>query len=202
MRLDRRSVLNNTRDGFETMPTLETPRLILRPLRQEDAPMIQKYFGCWEVIQHLSSHVPWPYPDDAAEQFVAGRLAEVAGCSDIIWAITERGNDSLIGVLDYIAEDQGMGNRGFWLGVPWHGRGYMTEAILAFQEYAFKDLKLERVVVENSVDNPASRRIKEKTGARFVGVVAGSFSNGGTQSERWEVTQESWADFCATRQVD
>ncbi len=179
------------------MPTLETPRLILRPLRLEDAPMIQKYFGCWEVVQHLSSHVPWPYPEDAAEQFVAGRLAQVAEGSDIVWAITERGNDSLIGVLDYSAEDQGLGNRGFWLGVPWHGLGYMTEAVLAFQHYVFTELKLDRIVVSNSISNPASRRIKEKTGGRFMGLVAGSFRNGETQSEQWEITQESWSAFCS-----
>lgn len=181
------------------MAILETPRLVLRPLRETDAPAIQEHFACWEIIQHLSTGVPWPYPEDGAADYVAKRLKEIAEGSDRTWAITERGEDRLIGVLDYVAEDKGAGNRGFWLGVPWQGRGYMTEAVLAFHEYAFSEMKLTRIVVDNAVNNPRSRRIKEKTGARLLGVIPFKHRDGTTESEQWEVTAESWAAFCASR---
>ncbi len=39
-------------------PVLETQRLLLRPLRQEDVPAIQRRFPRWEVVRYLAAHVP------------------------------------------------------------------------------------------------------------------------------------------------
>ncbi|MGB0640404.1 MAG: hypothetical protein ACPGTU_13765 [Myxococcota bacterium] len=50
-------------------PTLLTDRLKLRRVIEADAPDIQAGFGSWAVIQNLSPKVPWPYPDDGAEQW-------------------------------------------------------------------------------------------------------------------------------------
>ena len=52
-------------------PVLHTPRLVLRPLRSKDAPVIQKRFANWEVVRWLDAKVPWPYPADGAANFVA-----------------------------------------------------------------------------------------------------------------------------------
>jgi ribosomal-protein-alanine N-acetyltransferase len=46
--------------------TIQTQRLILRPLAVSDAPAIQRHFNNWNIIQNLASVVPWPYPDDGA----------------------------------------------------------------------------------------------------------------------------------------
>ena len=40
-------------------PVLETRRLILRPLRQEDVPAIQRRFPRWEIVRYLAARVPW-----------------------------------------------------------------------------------------------------------------------------------------------
>ena len=58
-------------------PVLETPRLILRPLRASDAPTIQRRFPQWEVVRFLSAIVPWPYPPDGAAANTAACLAEL-----------------------------------------------------------------------------------------------------------------------------
>jgi RimJ/RimL family protein N-acetyltransferase len=109
------------------------------------------------------------------------------------WAIIEKAEDQFIGIMDYMTEDNGSGNRGFWLAGPWQGRGYMTEAVIAVQDYLFFELQLDRIVVKNAVDNPASRRIKEKTGARRLGTTQFAHRNGCSETEIWEVTRESWA---------
>jgi ribosomal-protein-alanine N-acetyltransferase len=175
-------------------PTLKTERLVLRPPRLEDAPSIQEHFAHWEIIQHLSTGVPWPYPENGAQEFLEKRLEYEKQNEDLMWAITERGREEeLIGFIDYMAEDSGGGNRGFWLGQPWHGRGYMTETVYAMQDHLFFDLGLKRIVVGNATDNPVSRRVKEKTGARYLETVPFVHRNGCTESEMWEVTRESWA---------
>ena len=115
---------------------------------------------------------------------------------DLVWAIAEKqGSGQLIGVIHYMAEDTGAGHRGFWLGGPWQGRGYMTEAVIAVQDYLFLELGLERVVVTNSVNNPASRRIKEKTGAKWLGRISFPHRDGCDESEAWEITREEWCRF-------
>jgi RimJ/RimL family protein N-acetyltransferase len=72
-------------------PVLETLRLILRPLRLDDAPTIQRRFPHWEVVRHLSADIPWPYPADGAAHHVAERVAEMARGEKLHWAITLKG---------------------------------------------------------------------------------------------------------------
>ena len=58
-------------------PTLQTERLVLRPLALSDAPAIQRHFNNWNIIQHLAQVVP-----DLAELKVgeqSGRL-NAGGC--------------------------------------------------------------------------------------------------------------------------
>jgi ribosomal-protein-alanine N-acetyltransferase len=67
--------------------------------------------------------------------------------------------------------DNPKGNRGFWLAEPCWNRGLMTEAIAAVNDFAFQTLGLESFHVCNAASNAASRRVKQKTGAEFVGYI-------------------------------
>ena len=175
------------------MTILETHRLRLRPLHLGDAPRIQRYFAQWDIVKHLSNRVPWPYPEGAAEAFVLHRLTEIEQSKDESWAITEKTNDGLIGLIDYFHEGRGdAGHRGFWLGQPWQGNGYMTEAVCAVHDYLFDVCHVRRLTFENATNNPASRRIKEKTGARWTGRVSAAYVDGWTEGETWELTAEDW----------
>ena len=51
------------------MDDLETARLLLKPLTLDDADQVQRLFPHWEVVKHLASVVPWPYPEDGAFTF-------------------------------------------------------------------------------------------------------------------------------------
>jgi hypothetical protein len=59
-------------------PTIQVPRLLLRPLALSDAPPILRHFNNWNIIRNLASVVPWPYPDDGAETFVRLQLEKIA----------------------------------------------------------------------------------------------------------------------------
>ena len=69
----------------------------------------------------------------------------------------------------------------------------MTEAVEALQDFVFFELGVEKIVVTNAKFNAASRRIKEKTGAAYVGTAHSPHHGGGTESDLWEVTREAWA---------
>ena len=174
------------------MSTIITSRLVLRPLRTSDAEAIQEHFPHWEIVQHLGDQIPWPYPPDGATQFVAIRLKKIETSQDESWAITLKGSDELIGLVDYVADDDEAGNRGFWLGQQWWGKGYMTEVIEAFHYYAFEVLKLEKLTFVNAANNPASKRIKEKTGATHVGMTRFRHLDGVEESDKWELTGSQW----------
>ena len=177
-------------------PTIKTERLILRPITREDTENVQRYFGVWGVIKHLSVQVPWPYPDDGAQQFLDTVLEKFEMGNEIGWAICEINRpEYLIGFIHYTADASHGGNRGFWLGEPYQGKGYMTEAVIHMQDYLFFDLKIPSISVMNSIDNTQSHRIKEKTGATLIGETNFEHRNGVNRSFLWEITRENWAKF-------
>lgn len=179
------------------IPTLETKRLILRPVSIDDAPAIQKYFNNWNIIKNLSTAAPWPYPDNGAETFLCDiALPAMKKGEACVWGILskEEGATEVIGIVDYrkTATPDG-GNRGFWLAEPFWGQGYMTEAVEAVQDYLFFDLEIDHIIVTNVKSNPASRRIKEKTGARFLRIEENDNHHADNkETEVWEVTREGW----------
>ena len=58
--------------------------------------------------------------------------------------------------------------RGFWLDPEYQGQGLMTEAADRVTDYAFRELGWPYLWLRNAQENHASRRIKEKQGARLV----------------------------------
>ena len=83
-------------------------------------------------------------------------------------------------------------NRGFWLGLPWHGQGLMTEASDAATDYWFTVLGFKVLRVPKAIANTASRRISEKQGMRVIATVERDYVCGRLPAEIWEVTAEEW----------
>lgn len=183
-------------------PTLQTDRLILRALKSSDALGIQRYFPHWNIVQHLSTNVPWPYPTDGAKYFVEEASRATRSDEKMFWALTVKGSDDeCVGVIEYIIKDRGIGNRGFWLAEHLQGCGLMTEAIEAMQDYIFFDLQVEKIRVGNSPQNPASRRIKEKTGGIYIGTATLSHHSGCNTVEFWEITGERLGSATGVRSL-
>ena len=175
-------------------PVLQTPRLILRPLSLDDAPAVQRHFNNWNIIRNLATVVPWPYPDDGAETFIRHELQLAASEEIYNWVLVLRpGDGEAIGNIRLRpGSDAPKGNRGFWLAEPYWNRGLMTEAVAAVNDFAFATLGIESFYVCNAASNRASRRVKQKTGAEFVGYIELPHHNGQSKAEKWKVTREGW----------
>ncbi len=87
-------------------------------------------------------------------------------------------------------------NRGFWLARKCWGKGLMTEAVRPIVDHAFSELGFPKLILANAVGNVGSRRVKEKTGARLLGVTPAKFVDPEfTSHELWELTREDWEKF-------
>jgi len=173
-------------------PQLETARLRLRPLELADAEQAQALFAQWEVVRYLSDKVPWPYPPDGAYKFYRDVALPAAGRGEAWhWTLRLKSDPGcLIGAISLMRGEEI--NRGFWLGVPWHGQGLMTEACEAATRYWFETLGFPLLRVPKAAANIASRRISERQGMRVVETRAGDYVCGPLLTEVWEITAEEW----------
>jgi ribosomal-protein-alanine N-acetyltransferase len=186
--------MTTSRPAMPPTPTLETERLVLRPLCEDDTPVIQRRFPRWEIVRHLTAHVPWPYPADNAAKHVAQCLVEMARGEKCHWAITLKdGPDELIGRIDLWPDDgKSRDQRGFWLDPEFQGRGLMTEAADRVTDFAFRDLGWPHLWLSNAEANGASGRIKEKQGARLVGREPFRYVEGLGTRLVWLIEREAW----------
>ena len=172
-------------------PTLETARLILRPLELGDAERIQELFGQWEIVRLLNARVPWPFHEGGAlENIRDTALPGIERGEQWDWTLRLKTEpETIIGRIGlYLGEN----NRGFWMGLPWQGQGLMTEAVIAVTDYWFEVLGFPMLRVPKAVENVGSRRISEKTGMRVVEMKESEYVSGRLPTEVWEITAEEW----------
>jgi [ribosomal protein S5]-alanine N-acetyltransferase len=173
---------------------LKTARLELRPLELADAEAAQKLFPHWEIVKYLNSRVPWPYPDDGALMHYRDHvLPGMERGDEWHWSLRLKSEPGqLIGSIGLMKGDRG--NRGFWMGQAWQGRGLMTEAVEAVTDYWFDVLGFAVLRAPKAVGNTASRRISEKTGMRLIGIEEQDSVSGRLPTEIWEITAEEWRE--------
>ncbi|NRA64509.1 MAG: GNAT family N-acetyltransferase [Pseudobacteriovorax sp.] len=177
----------------KNFPTLETKRLTLRDIRESDTDAYQAFFQDYDLVRFLNANIPWPYPDGAALSWIRDHLIAKQGKGLWAWAICSKENtDTFMGVIEIQINDK-VGSRGFWLGRPYWGKGFMSEAADAVLDYAFANLNVDKFLLENAVENTASSKIKAKQGAKLLGIKDSAFVDKAiTKSENWELTKDSW----------
>ena len=150
-------------------PTLETERLLLRPLQINDAAEVRRLVGDIRVAENLSV-VPHPYPEGLAEEWIAGQRTEYEAGRHLTFGIVAKETGNLMGVISlHPGEDLLRAEVGYWVGVPFWGRGYTTEALIEMIRFGFDDFALQRIYACHFASNPASGRVMEKAGMKLEG---------------------------------
>ena len=151
---------------------LHTDRLLLRPFRETDADAL---FACCRNPK-LGGNAGWkPHetPEESSEILHRIFLGQPG-----VWAVTERGNERLIGSAGIVGDLKRENDRarmlGYWLDEACWGRGLMTEAVRAVLRYGFETMALELVSAYCYPDNLRSRRVLEKCGFRYEGTLHGA----------------------------
>ncbi|MEQ1653510.1 MAG: GNAT family N-acetyltransferase [Hyphomicrobium sp.] len=144
---------------------MKTERLTLRSLVEADATRIASLAGAWEIAS-MTGRIPFPYSADAAKHWVTG-LAD----GEMVFGIDHNGE--LIGICGYTLEGNRAAQLGYWIGQPYWGQGFATEAAHALIDYGFMKGGVRRFIGRHFTDNHGSARVIQKLGFRASGTGTG-----------------------------
>ena len=147
------------------MSILKTERLVLRPFNENDA---QAMYESWTYDSRVAEYCRW-YPHEnisVTENLLKMYLGEAENGFQYRWAITLADTGKLIGCIDIVDIEQC--EIGYVLSYDFWGKGIMTETVKAVINELFR-CGFDRVTARHAVDNPASGRVMEKCGMKYIG---------------------------------
>ena len=152
---------------------LQTRRLLLRAYTSADIPALVPLIGAREVAA-TTLRIPHPYTEAIAREFIALAEKDEASGSCVRCGIILRESGALCGGVGLqIESDHRRAELGYWIGVPYWGNGYATEAAMAMVQYGFEARALQRIFASHFSRNGASGRVLRKIGMRHEGCLRG-----------------------------
>ncbi|MBE4221901.1 GNAT family N-acetyltransferase [Vibrio parahaemolyticus] len=147
---------------------IESERLILRPFSLSDAERVSELAGD-KQISEMTANIPYPYTVSDAENWIRTHAELFLSGKGIVYAIVLKGSSDLIGAISFPKLENGLGILGYWLGVPYWGSGYATEASKALISFSKNHYGLTRLKVMHLVGNERSKSVIKKLGVKYVG---------------------------------
>ena len=153
-------------DQLTRGPALRTARLDLRPPAMADARRLASLANDFDVVR-MTGSMPWPYTLADAEAFV--RHAEQADPAEEALFVIDLPGDGPIGTIGLDPDGVLSVEVGYWLGRPYWGRGYATEALGAVLAWARDAWGRRCITARHFADNPASGAVLIKGGFLYTG---------------------------------
>lgn len=165
---------------------LKTARLTLRGPRPDDAKAIKSLVNDRRIAEN-TARIPHPYSLKDARTFIASAEGRP------LFVIT-RDEGRIVGACGVATLRTDGPEIGYWIGVPYWGNGYATEAARALVDHAFGELGYEELHAGARVTNPASRRVLEKCGFQWTHVVLQRVAalNSSAPSDRFRLDRGLW----------
>ena len=153
------------------LPTLTTPRLLLRDWKGEDADNLWE-FASNPLVGPSAGWQPHRSPGDSARAMSPYRQMGV-------WAVALREGDKVVGTLELTDDRRRKGLRameiGYALSLDWWGAGLMTEAVRAAARYAFEVKGAQLVTAYCQPGNERSVHLLERCGFAYEGTLRGMY---------------------------
>jgi RimJ/RimL family protein N-acetyltransferase len=177
---------------MSTKVQLQTQRLLLRSYEEADVPKLIPLLNAKEVVI-TTLRIPHPYTEQDAREFVKGSEEQEPQTR---FGIFDAKTGEFYGGAGLIPEPQhSRAELGYWIGHPYWGRGYATEAAREVVRYGFEELKIHRIFAGVFEGNATSARVLEKIGFQYEGTLRkhyfkwGKFLDNlsyGMLAEEWE----------------
>ena len=153
------------------LETLHGEKVCLRKIGEADVPVLFQLIV--ESRDFLAAHLPWP-ADVISEEDVQARLeswelqAEMGsgGC----WGIFHEGCITGCIILGWVQKEHHSATISYWLGKPFTGMGFATDALKTMSQFVFETLKLNRLEISVSVNNLPSAAVARRVGFQEEGI--------------------------------
>ncbi len=169
--------------NFAPFPDLSTARLRLRCINKSDAKEIFVLRTDKQVLQYLDRD-PMASEKEALE-FVDLILDTLKKNEGVLWVITHKDSDKLLGTLGYwrLEKAHYRAEIGYQLSPQEWGKGIMKEALLKVIEYGFNSMKLHSIEANIHPGNTASAGLLEACGFVREGYFRESYHHNGKFSD-------------------
>lgn len=155
---------------YQTVPILETERLILRKLVMADAIDMFRYAS----EPAVSRFMPWDVHKtiEDTKEFLAFILKAYEQQKKLTWAIELKATGQMIGTIDYVnwLPKRFKAEIAYTLSHEYWGQGLMREAADGLLAFGFDQMGLNKVEAPIMLDNVQSRRLAEKLGMQQEGI--------------------------------
>lgn len=166
---------------------IKTEKFILRKYELDFAPML---FEAAIESQggEFSRWMPWcheNYKIEESESFIAKSIKNWKNEAEYDFAIFDTKNEKFAGgvSLNLFNRERGTMNLGYWVRTSLQNRGIASSATRMLAQTGFKDLNVNRIEIAIAVENFASQKAAEKSGAKREGVLRKLLSIGGVSHD-------------------
>jgi RimJ/RimL family protein N-acetyltransferase len=157
-------------NGLARCPVLSSERLTLQTIQEKDLGAIVNLLSDYETVWMLT-YAPWPYTVQDATLWVNHVNNMCVAGMGCFWGIHNDGN-AFIGTAGLsIFPEHEKAELHYWLGKAYWGQGYGTEIVRRIINYAFENLKLNRLEVNHMIRNIRSQHVIDKCGFKLEGTL-------------------------------
>lgn len=134
------------------------------------------YAAAIESIEHMQQFMPWCHPEysiQETEAWVLSRIEAWNNASEYSFIIYSIETNELLGGVDInqINSNHNIVNIGFWIRNKALNKGVATDAVALITSFGFGQLRLNRLEIVTLPNNKACRKVAEKAGAKYEGIL-------------------------------
>jgi RimJ/RimL family protein N-acetyltransferase len=141
-------------------PPLQGSLVRLRPREEDDLPGLKELFNDPDVLAGLMATFPQPL------QGIRDWMNATRADRNAIYFVIEGPDGEPVGVcsLESVDERARSAELGIWVGKPFWGRGFGTDATRVLCRFGFAHMNLQRITLHVYETNPRARRVYERIG--------------------------------------
>ena len=166
--------------------SLTNGMITLRPYRDEDADAL--FEAARESIPEMTPWMPWCHPDysiQESREWITSCFDNWEKGNSYNFAITNTETGKYLGGcgINDFHRDHGVANLGYWVRTSETKKGVATMTTLLLADFGINELKLKRIEIVIDVDNVASQRVAEKSGATREGILRNRLAQHGKPTD-------------------
>ncbi len=184
-----------------TIPTIETKRLLIRPLTLDDA---EAMFQNWASDSRVTKYLTWDAHSDvdATKIIIKKWINDYLESSTINWGIEYKENHTLIGTIGLVKVDKAFKECeiGYCMAYDYWNQGIMSEAVKELLKTLFTTFGFLKVYACHDARNLASGKVMKKAGMKFISSSNRIISKN-IQLINYALTKDEWLEEMGTSRV-